>query len=271
MTLRMATPSATVLGPGRPLPILMYHSIPADGGACRGPSDVPLDRLRRHLHLLLDEGWSILGLSAAVAARESHSSRRIVALSFDDAYADNLPALELAAGLGAGATLNVPTAFIGPPATDRTADRLTWSQLRDLNAQGVELGSHSVSHRPLDTLGEDELGRELTDSKQALFDEVGVEPVSICYPHGYTSRRVSKTAIGLGYANGCTVGRRVARAGDPLIALPRLQPTVAQTDAEFLSLLDHGEPGLGVQLKRIAQPAWRLARRGAALLGKDLT
>lgn len=249
----------------------MYHSIPADAGACRSALDVPLDRLRRHLHLLLDEGWSILGLSAALRARESHSARRIVALSFDDAYADNLPALELAGGLGAGATLNVPTDFIAPPATDQTTDRLTWSQLRDLNAQGVELGSHSVTHRPLDTMTEGDLGRELAGSKRALFDEVGVEPVSICYPHGYTSRRVSKMAIGLGYANGCTVGRRVARAGDPLIALPRLQPTVAQTDAEFLNLLEHGEPGRAVQVKRIAQPAWRLARRGAALVGKDLT
>jgi peptidoglycan/xylan/chitin deacetylase (PgdA/CDA1 family) len=66
------------------------------------------------------------------------------------------------------------------------ADRLlmTWAQVRALRAAGMDIESHTRTHRVLQTLTPDSLHDELAGSRSDLARELGTAPRAIAYPVG---------------------------------------------------------------------------------------
>jgi len=61
----------------------------------------------------------------------------------------------------------------------------TEDELKEMAAEGLTIGSHTVSHRVLSKLSESEQRTELADSRSYLTDEVGIDTVdTFCYPMG---------------------------------------------------------------------------------------
>ncbi|MEU5553556.1 polysaccharide deacetylase family protein [Micromonospora sp. NPDC047793] len=277
------------LGNPTPMSVLMYHSISRlDGGRLRSLAVEPR-RLTDHLATLSDAGYRLVGLSAALdslAAGQSDTPQ--VALTFDDGYANfltaGLPALTAA---GASATLYPAVGSLGGNADwlGRQADAfgplLTWEQLRDVAEAGVEIGNHGLIHHPLDVLPRGRLEQEIRDSRDRLEQELSRPIRSFCYPHGYHNPQVQELVRAYGHDNACEVGRRRYRpmantrsatgAGDSRMAIPRLQPTPDLTGADLLTLVRGHGPTIGPEVRRLAQPAWRLTRRLAARAGWRLT
>lgn len=255
----------------RALPILMYHSIPDEVLSPPDPLRVPLDELREHVQALQADGWVLLGLTEALAAVEQDPTRRVVGLTFDDGYADFRGAAAVLEQAGARATLYVSTATVdGASGFGRM---LTWSELASLHARGIEIGSHSHHHRPIDVLPAAALRDEVTTSRNELDRRLGISATSFCFPNGYTSRRVRRALIAAGYANACVVGRRVARPrDDDRYALPRLQVVPGMGADELRRMIARGEPGLGPLAKRALHPGWRIVRWiSLRLLQRELT
>ena len=69
-------------------------------------------------------------------------------------------------------------------------------------------------------LGDDELARELTESRATLEERLGRPCRTIAYPYGDQDRRVREAAREAGYAGGAALDRSMA-LGDPL-AWPRV-------------------------------------------------
>jgi peptidoglycan/xylan/chitin deacetylase (PgdA/CDA1 family) len=63
-------------------------------------------------------------------------------------------------------------------------DFLTWDEVRTMADEGIEFGSHTVSHPILSTLDTDHLEYELRESKRTLEDELQRECVTFAYPNG---------------------------------------------------------------------------------------
>lgn len=61
---------------------------------------------------------------------------------------------------------------------------LTWEQARQWTSLGFDIGSHTVSHWILTGCREQELRRELEDSKRDIERRLGVACTSFCYPNG---------------------------------------------------------------------------------------
>jgi peptidoglycan/xylan/chitin deacetylase (PgdA/CDA1 family) len=106
-------------------------------------------------------------------------ARALVSLTFDDnwssIHANALPVLDRH---GVKATHYVISGTIGG------TDRLDLAQLRDLQTRGHEIGSHTVSHRDLTSLGQTDLTHELAESKRML-ESNGFGPVrNIATPYG---------------------------------------------------------------------------------------
>jgi len=256
------------------MPVLMYHSVPGLGPAEANEHAVPVAELTDQLTSLSEAGWQLLGLTEALAVKNADVHARVVGVTFDDGLLDFLNAVPVLQSLGARATMYVPTGDVGLALApeDPHGSRLSWHDLADVARAGVEIGSHSVAHRPMDVLPPADLARELVDSKRALEDHVGLPVTSFCYPHGYSSPRVHRAAQRAGYTNACIVGRRIARSTDDVFAVPRLHVRPGVTGAAFEQLLREGEPGLAPKVKRLANPAWRLARRTAfRVLHRELT
>lgn len=64
---------------------------------------------------------------------------------------------------------------------------LNWREIREMAADSVQFGSHTVSHRCLAQLGADDLRYELTVSRQRLESELGTPVTALAYPFGGTT------------------------------------------------------------------------------------
>jgi peptidoglycan/xylan/chitin deacetylase (PgdA/CDA1 family) len=93
---------------------------------------------------------------------------------------------------------------------------MSWDEIREMSAAGVELGSHAVSHRRLAALSAAELEHELGHSKKRLEEETGKAVTALAYPFGGRNAfddRVVTLARQLGYRIATTYIPGVNRAG----------------------------------------------------------
>jgi peptidoglycan/xylan/chitin deacetylase (PgdA/CDA1 family) len=112
------------------------------------------------------------------------------------------------------------------PDNDRSEVRaMTANELMDLAASNlVEVGSHTVTHTPLDQLNVDQQIQELHQSKVTLEEATGRRVRSFSFPNGAVSHATPGVARELGYEAGCC--SRIAAVSpdcDPLM-LPRVWP-----------------------------------------------
>ena len=243
------------------LPVLMYHSVPVSGQG--NPLAVPRQLVDRQWRALRADGWSLRGLTEALAIARADHQARTIGVTFDDGYANFLSVLELLSVHQGRATLYLPTSQPGesgqPP---RPNDRsLSWAEIASLPRDLVEIGSHSHVHRPLDVLSWADIDHEVRHSRRLLAERLGVEAVSFCYPNGYSSRRVRQAVSAAGYTNACVIGHRLADPDGSPYAVPRFQVTPAYDEARIVALVRSGEAGLSPRLKRVAYPTWRVARQ----------
>jgi peptidoglycan/xylan/chitin deacetylase (PgdA/CDA1 family) len=116
--------------------------------------------------------------------------RRTVAITFDDCYADNLPAARTLARYGLPACFFLPTAYVGTNHVfpwDRSLKRmsnLSWDDVREMVALGHDIGSHTVTHANMATIPIDQASTELVESKRTLEDRLGRPVRWFAYPFG---------------------------------------------------------------------------------------
>jgi peptidoglycan/xylan/chitin deacetylase (PgdA/CDA1 family) len=153
------------------------------------------------------------GLPPLTAQALADGARRGVHVTFDDAYRDVLDVLPLLEELRLpttvfacsayaedGRPLAVPELAADAGAIPDALATMDWDMLREIAERGVEIGSHTVSHPHLTQLSDDELDRELRDSRSLIEDELG-RPVSLlAYPYGEHDARVQAAARRAGYA-----------------------------------------------------------------------
>lgn len=165
---------------------LMYHAISQDRPASRW--SVSLANFRKQMTLLKDFGWTSVGANRLNGDLKNFPPKTVV-LTFDDGYADNLPAAELLDQFGMTATWFVVTQDIGRVASWRDPDAVPLplmdeNQLRTLSAAGMEIGSHTLSHARLTQLPPEQIRRELQDSKADLETLLNRPVTSFAYPYG---------------------------------------------------------------------------------------
>ena len=118
---------------------------------------------------------------------------------------------------------------------------MNWDQLREMQAAGMEIGSHGVDHRMLAKLPQAELVREIAGSKAALDAHLGRPAEVISYPVGGFDAyddRVIGIAQQAGYRAACTyiVGTNRLKATSSRYALKRLA-VEREMDAAWFSAM----------------------------------
>ncbi len=210
--------------------VLCYHSVNPS------PSYLSLDPSLFDAHLAwLEEHCRVVGLEELVAG-PGRTGGPYVAITFDDGYADNRAhALPLLAARGMTASFFVAVGFL-----ERDADvmahlsgvwgehmpPLSWGEVRELRAAGMEVGSHTWSHRNLARLPVDEAEHDLRRSREVLEERLG-EPVrAIAYPWGKLGRHVTPetftAARRAGYERGLISLPRAVRDSDDPLRVARL-------------------------------------------------
>jgi peptidoglycan/xylan/chitin deacetylase (PgdA/CDA1 family) len=211
------------------VPILMYHAVADDPPAATRRLSVTPRALDAQLGFLADNGYTGMTFGDLAAAFETGAAlpERPVVLTFDDGYADfATDAWPVLTRRGFPATVFVTSGWIvdaGPYAAGNPPDRmLTWAQIQELAAAGVEIGAHSHSHPQLDGLGAEDLREELDVGRALLQDCIGAPVNALAYPFGYSSPRVRLGARSAGYRCAAAVRNIHATPSADLFALPRL-------------------------------------------------
>jgi peptidoglycan/xylan/chitin deacetylase (PgdA/CDA1 family) len=172
-----------------------------------------------------------LCLPPALLLRQVKAVRRWaeVHVTFDDAFRSIVSVVPEVRGLGVPITIFVCSGYAdrgGAPllipelAGDDPEQLATlpWDELRALAADGVEIGSHSLSHAHLTRVDDDALAREVRDSKLRVEDELGRACRLFAYPYGEHDDRVRGAVRAAGYERAYALWWR---RGDPF-ATPRV-------------------------------------------------
>jgi len=205
--------------------VLCYHAVSPSW-----PSGLAIapEVLERQLASLVAKGYRGATFNQAVL---DPPAPRTVAITFDDAYRSvHELARPVLARLGLPGTVFVPTAFAGTEAPmawpgidqwlgtehERELIPMSWEELRELDAEGWEVGSHTESHPRLPRLEGDALRGELERSRAECEEQLAAPCRSIAYPFGDHSPAVVAAAGAAGYETAGAVAGRV-RTSEPLL------------------------------------------------------
>ncbi len=191
---------------GRPGLVLMYHSI-TEGVSDPNNICVSPERFADQLDWLRKHNYHGVSTRELLAAEARGKADRLVGLTFDDGYEDfQDTALPILAGFGFTATVFVIANRMGGTNDWDSEPRLRLMDadaVREVAQQGIEIGSHSANHWRLREVGEDQLKRELVDSRATLEAIDGVQVDGFCYPYGDADARVARATRDAGYRYAC--------------------------------------------------------------------
>jgi peptidoglycan/xylan/chitin deacetylase (PgdA/CDA1 family) len=184
----------------------MYHQVVAERGQDPLRLGITRDELRRQFEWLRSRRYTVASLRDAISGAVAGTlPRRAVALTFDDGYMDFYTnAMPLLQEFKYPATAFLVSSLIGQSNVwDRgaTADvpLMGAAEIREVRRLGVEIGSHSCTHRRLGRIEPEQAREEVESSKKAIEDLTG-EPVPVfCYPYGSASPAVEEFVAGAGY------------------------------------------------------------------------
>ncbi|WP_334656822.1 trifunctional glycosyltransferase/class I SAM-dependent methyltransferase/polysaccharide deacetylase [Sphingomonas panaciterrae] len=212
------------------VPVLMYHRIASDGPAALAPYRIDADQFERQLRYLRRRGFHSINLDEwDHGARLGGSLKgRPIILSFDDAYVDFAEtAWPLLQRYGFGALMFVPTGHIGGSAAwdaraGAPAPIMDWNTLARLAGEGLEIGSHLVSHSVSSMLPAPRLLEEAIESRVMLEALTGRSITSVAPPFGVSDARIEGVMEVAGY-------RRLFRADGgsaPVVGLDLRLPRI---------------------------------------------
>ena len=178
----------------RGIPVFMYHNLCA-GAASGDRYTVPLALFQRHLAFLRQQHFTVTDLASLAGARHTRS----VVLTFDDGLARQYElAFAALQSHGMTATFFVSTSLVGLPGY------MSWSQLREMQAAGMTIGSHGDRHIHYTGLTLPQAEAELRRSRIVMEDALGQPAVAFSAPYGFIHHALVSAARRAGFQQICT-------------------------------------------------------------------
>jgi peptidoglycan/xylan/chitin deacetylase (PgdA/CDA1 family) len=190
------------------VPILCYHQF---GKECKSKFCMPGHVFNNQMEYLKENDYSVITpkmLVAFLEYREPLPSRSVL-ITIDDGYRSTYDiAFPILKKYGYTATIYIYTDFVGV-----SKSALTWDQLREMKANGFEIGSHTISHSDLtkklegetDRAYIDRIERELAVSKKIIDNKLNQNTICLAYPYGRHNKITKEIAQRVGYQIALTV------------------------------------------------------------------
>ncbi|GHU00626.1 hypothetical protein FACS1894186_1600 [Alphaproteobacteria bacterium] len=213
--------------------VLMHHSVapPGQYGGEHG-LNIPPEVLERHIKWLKKHGYTFLTLAELP---DFTPDRKHVVLTFDDGIANNAQYVSpLLQKYGIRATIF--------PTWDNTeAPVLSDAQIREMADSGLwEVGAHTLTHRNLRDLPDEEATREIVESKAKIESITGKPCVSFSYPYGQLDDRHVEMVRAAGFRAACTTKKRILPLTNPL-KINRLSIITGIDPLQFYIVMTRGK------------------------------
>lgn len=195
------------------VPVLLYHHV---SDTIQSQYSVTTDALAQQMAWLHHNGYHTINVSdlARLVREGGTAPERPIVITFDDGYSDvynnAYPILEQ---YGYFATF-----FIIGETVDARGN-LSADQLKEMMADGWEIGSHSMHHIDLNECYNWE--EEIVTSKSLLENKLGVEILTFAYPYGLANSQVIDYTYNAGYTSAVGLGSAVTHDRSTLYYLSR--------------------------------------------------
>lgn len=181
--------------------ILLYHRVLPKVVFNPFNTIVSLDTFIRHIDFL-SQRYSIISMKDAIEQSVSGDikNKKQVVLTFDDGYVDNYKTVcPILRKKNIPAVFFLTTGYVGKGSLrdwkeicdknglecDYETDRcINWEEARNMSDNGMEIGSHAVSHNSLTSLSLEEAGQEIVAGKQEIEKKTGKPCVHFAFPFG---------------------------------------------------------------------------------------
>ncbi|MBI3617132.1 MAG: polysaccharide deacetylase family protein [Candidatus Omnitrophica bacterium] len=200
------------------VPIMMYHHV--NNVDPKRQDTVSPERFEWHMAYLKKHHFRVLSLSTLVQIIKQGKPlpRKSVVITFDDGYADNYQyAFPILKKYGFPAAIFVITDVIS------AGEFLTTAQMKEMLAQGIEIGSHTRRHAYLPGILGKTLLEEIQGSKDRLEQELGVAITNFAYPNGGFNEDAKRIVQQAGYESACTTNRGYDRFNRDVYELKRVR------------------------------------------------
>jgi len=207
------------------VPILMYHylgDLPPNPDAIRRDLTVSPARFEAQLAWLRDQGYHTLSLRQLYDHLTTGSPLppKSIILTFDDGYLDNYEhAYPLLLRYGFTATFFIISDF----ADASQPGYMTWDQLREMHAHGMEIEAHTRSHPDLRNRTPAFLKAQIGGSREAIESQIGARPRFLSYPAGKYDQAVIDTLRAEGFWGAVTTRHGLRHSTDRLFELARIR------------------------------------------------
>ena len=218
--------------------VLMYHRFGED----KYPStNIRLDQFDAHLEKLANDNYTVLPLAKIIRHIQDgiELPDRTVAITIDDAYlsvfTEAWPRLK---AKGFPFTVFVAT----DPLDDGNPNYMSWGQLRQLQANGVGIGSQTKTHPHMHQISRAEIDSELSSSNQRFLNELGLRPTLFAYPYGEYNLAVIERVKAAGFTAAFGQNSGITHGFDGFFELPRFAFSERYGSMDRLTLAIDGLP-----------------------------
>lgn len=205
--------------------VLMYHYLsepPPGANRYRRDLSVSPALFEQHLAYLRDQGYESITFYDLLyhLTQGKPLPEKPVIITFDDGYRDNYDnAFPLLQKYGFSATFFVLT----EPTNENSGDYMTWDQLREMAAGGMDIECHARVHENLTENDPDRLVWQVLGCREAIEAQLGQRPRFVAYPSGHYDDRVIAMFASDHYWGGITTRQGSEQRSDQLWEIQRLR------------------------------------------------
>ncbi|MCM8772859.1 MAG: polysaccharide deacetylase family protein [Candidatus Omnitrophica bacterium] len=177
---------------------------------------VNIEEFKKQIEYLIFKKFKFLKADEYIST--GNEIRKKVLLTFDDGFADNYwfayefleklnikPLIFLVVNY-----INTDKIFLRYKSVEK--DRfLNWKEIFDMAKNGVEFGSHTLTHPHLTLLSEEKIKEEIINSKKMIEDKLGKEVKFFCYPYGEFNKKIEEIVKKSGYKKAFVTPKRFRR------------------------------------------------------------
>ena len=218
--------------------VIMYHRF----GESRYPTtNVSIKQFEDHLKFINEGDYTVAPLIDIIETLKAGGviKDRTLAITVDDAYLsvykEAWPRLK---EYGFPFTVFVAT----DPVDDNLKNYMSWDQIRELQEDGVFIGSQTKTHPHMHLLTPIKVEQEIALSNERFLEEIGQYPRLFAYPYGEYSLNVIKAVRDSGFIAAFGQNSGVLFAGDNMFELPRFAFNENYGSLERLKLALDGKP-----------------------------
>src|SRR5258708_13427283 len=201
------------------IPVLVYPHMAPEVPQLGVQWFVPPEKFEQEMSFLSAGGYHTISVDSYAKALQDPQVElpsRAVVLTFDDGYDDAYTqAYPILKKLGLSGTFYVITGQVGKPGY------LTWDQISEMQANGMEIAAHTISHPFLTQLNPIRAFWEIWVSRVTLSSRLGMPVTTFAYPYNDHNRFVTLLPRLAGFTSACIVAYHAGDVSKSFFAIPR--------------------------------------------------